>query len=161
MAPTSNPCQPCLGALLLTLPCPNRTPLHTRAPRYTIGQRTSDNPEEEKKQKAFQGILNKITPDNFERLTNKVGRAGRAEGGRGDVSLTACVRRCLPRAARALVGVWFAVAHSMLLGPAAGCLCQLVCSRQLVLLLPSSPSSPAQECLATPMRSLPHHHGPT
>eukprot|EP00983_Pelagomonas_calceolata_P032469 1018373-Pelagomonas_calceolata.AAC.7 len=39
---------------------------------YVVGRSTGDNPEEEKRQKSFQGILNKITPDNFERLTNKV-----------------------------------------------------------------------------------------
>ena len=32
----------------------------------------SDDPEEEKKQKAFNGLLNKLTPDNFERILEKM-----------------------------------------------------------------------------------------
>lgn len=32
----------------------------------------TDDPEEEAKQKAFKGILNKLTPDNFERLSQQL-----------------------------------------------------------------------------------------
>jgi translation initiation factor 4G len=32
----------------------------------------TDDPEEEQKQKAFKGILNKLTPDNFEKLSERV-----------------------------------------------------------------------------------------
>jgi hypothetical protein len=37
-----------------------------------VGKAISDDPEEESKQKQFKGILNKLTPDNFERLTQKI-----------------------------------------------------------------------------------------
>jgi hypothetical protein len=37
-----------------------------------VGQVVSDDPEEEKKQKAFNGLLNKLTPDNFERILEKM-----------------------------------------------------------------------------------------
>ena len=33
-----------------------------------MGQLRTDNPEEEKKQKAIKGLLNKITPDKFEKI---------------------------------------------------------------------------------------------
>ena len=46
--------------------------LHRTSNRFVAGQSLGDDPEEEKRQKSFQGILNKITPDNFERLTTKV-----------------------------------------------------------------------------------------
>ncbi len=46
--------------------------LHRTENRFVAGQSTADDPEEEKRQKQILGILNKITPDNFERLTNKV-----------------------------------------------------------------------------------------
>jgi translation initiation factor 4G len=42
------------------------------APPLQIGQMVSDDPEEEKKQKAFNGLLNKLTPDNFERILEKM-----------------------------------------------------------------------------------------
>ncbi len=32
----------------------------------------SEDPEEEKRQKAFKGILNKLTPDNYERLLEQI-----------------------------------------------------------------------------------------
>jgi hypothetical protein len=40
--------------------------------RFAVGKILSDDPEEEKKQKAFKGILNKLTPDNFEKLQQQV-----------------------------------------------------------------------------------------
>ncbi len=41
--------------------------------RYKAGETRSEDPEEERKQKEFKGILNKLTPDNFEKLLQKVG----------------------------------------------------------------------------------------
>ena len=32
----------------------------------------SEDPEEEKRQKTFKGILNKLTPDNYERLLEQI-----------------------------------------------------------------------------------------
>lgn len=37
-----------------------------------IGETRTDDPEEEKKQKALTGLLNKLTPDNFERILGKM-----------------------------------------------------------------------------------------
>lgn len=37
-----------------------------------VGVTRTDDPEEESKQKAFKGILNKLTPDNFERLSQQL-----------------------------------------------------------------------------------------
>ena len=37
-----------------------------------VGKTQSDDPEEEKKQKEFKSLLNKITPDTFERILAKV-----------------------------------------------------------------------------------------
>lgn len=37
-----------------------------------IGKTQTDDPEEEKKQKEFKSLLNKITPDTFERILAKV-----------------------------------------------------------------------------------------
>ena len=37
-----------------------------------VGQIQSDDPEEEKKQKAFTAQLNKLTPDNFDRILAKL-----------------------------------------------------------------------------------------
>ncbi len=53
-------------------PPPNPpNPLHTQ-----VGKPQSDDPEEESKQKQFKGILNKLTPDNFEKLTAKIFEVG-------------------------------------------------------------------------------------
>jgi hypothetical protein len=41
--------------------------------RWQAGQICSEDAEEELKQKQFKGILNKLTPDNFEKLTDQVG----------------------------------------------------------------------------------------
>jgi len=46
--------------------------LHRAENRFVAGKSQSEDPEEEKRQKNFQGILNKITPDNFERLTTRI-----------------------------------------------------------------------------------------
>jgi translation initiation factor 4G len=46
--------------------------LHKTESAFKIGLVLSDDPEEEGKQKAFKGILNKLTPDNFERLTQQL-----------------------------------------------------------------------------------------
>lgn len=44
--------------------------------RFVAGQvLKTDDPEEEKRQKSYQGILNKITPDNFDILTRKASGA--------------------------------------------------------------------------------------
>lgn len=43
--------------------------LHKSESAFKVGLVLSDDPQEEAKQKAFKGILNKLTPDNFERLT--------------------------------------------------------------------------------------------
>lgn len=37
-----------------------------------MGVSTADDPEEEKKQKTFKGILNKLTPDNYEKLKQQI-----------------------------------------------------------------------------------------
>jgi hypothetical protein len=36
------------------------------------GMTVTDDPEEENKQRTFKGILNKLTPDNFERLSQQL-----------------------------------------------------------------------------------------
>jgi translation initiation factor 4G len=46
--------------------------LHKSESAFKVGLVLSDDPEEEAKQKAFKGILNKITPDNFERLAQQL-----------------------------------------------------------------------------------------
>jgi len=46
--------------------------LHKSGSAFKVGLVLSDDPEEEAKQKAFKGILNKLTPDNFERLTQQL-----------------------------------------------------------------------------------------
>jgi len=46
--------------------------LHKSESAFKVGLVLSDDPEEEAKQKAFKGILNKLTPDNFERLTQQL-----------------------------------------------------------------------------------------
>jgi translation initiation factor 4G len=46
--------------------------LHKTDSAFKAGAVRTDDPEEEGKQKAFKGILNKLTPDNFEKLSNNV-----------------------------------------------------------------------------------------
>ncbi len=41
-----------------------------------IGKTQSDDPEEEKKQKEFKSMLNKITLDNYETLRDKITSVG-------------------------------------------------------------------------------------
>ena len=41
-----------------------------------IGKVRTDDPEEETKQKAFKSHLNKLTPDNFDRLSAKILEVG-------------------------------------------------------------------------------------
>ncbi|CAD7700954.1 unnamed protein product [Ostreobium quekettii] len=48
------------------------TQLHKSENRYVVGKTTSDDPEEEKRQKSFKSILNKLTPDNFQKMFNLV-----------------------------------------------------------------------------------------
>jgi hypothetical protein len=36
------------------------------------GMTVTDDPEEEAKQRSFKGVLNKLTPDNFERLSQQL-----------------------------------------------------------------------------------------
>ena len=68
-------------------PCPTPLPLNPSPPpppalpcsrtdnRWT-GKEITDDPEEEKKQKAFKGLLNKLTVDNAERVVPQVGGGG-------------------------------------------------------------------------------------
>ncbi|KAK9839712.1 hypothetical protein WJX81_007820 [Elliptochloris bilobata] len=46
--------------------------LHKTASRYVRGNTVSDDPEEEKKQKEIKGLLNKITPEKYETIRDKV-----------------------------------------------------------------------------------------
>ena len=46
--------------------------LHRTGNRYVAGQTQSADPDEEKKQRTFKGILNKLTIDNFEKLSAQV-----------------------------------------------------------------------------------------
>lgn len=46
--------------------------LHHTENRYVVGEIQSDDPEEEKRQKIFKGLLNKLTPSNFTRMFEKV-----------------------------------------------------------------------------------------
>ncbi|CAD7702866.1 unnamed protein product, partial [Ostreobium quekettii] len=46
--------------------------LHRAENRYVVGKSTSEDPEEEKRQKSFKSILNKLTPDNFQKMFNKM-----------------------------------------------------------------------------------------
>ncbi|CAG9459982.1 unnamed protein product [Pedinophyceae sp. YPF-701] len=50
----------------------NMPALHKTGNRYVIGQVSGDDPEEEKRQKTFKSLLNKLTPDNFEKLLDKI-----------------------------------------------------------------------------------------
>ena len=54
---------------------PNSAPgvgLHHSDNRYVVGENLTDDPEEEKRQKIFKGLLNKLTPSNFARMYEKV-----------------------------------------------------------------------------------------
>ena len=46
--------------------------LHKTESAFKAGLVLTDDPGEETKQKQFKGILNKLTPDNFEKLSEKV-----------------------------------------------------------------------------------------
>ena len=46
--------------------------LHHADNRYVVGETQTDDPEEEKRQKIFKGLLNKLTPSNFARMYEKV-----------------------------------------------------------------------------------------
>lgn len=47
--------------------------LHKTGSAYKMGGTVTDDPEEEKAQKALKSMLNKITPQNFEKITDQVG----------------------------------------------------------------------------------------
>lgn len=47
-----------------------------RALAWQIGKTRTDDPEEEIKQKAFMSQLNKLTPDNFEKISTKILEVG-------------------------------------------------------------------------------------
>ena len=44
--------------------------------RYAVGQMQTDDPEEERKQKEMKGFLNKITPEKFDTIRNKIVSVG-------------------------------------------------------------------------------------
>ena len=46
--------------------------LHHSDNRYVVGEMQTDDPEEEKRQKTFKGVLNKLTPSNFAKMYEKV-----------------------------------------------------------------------------------------
>ncbi|GIL90582.1 hypothetical protein Vretifemale_18213 [Volvox reticuliferus] len=46
--------------------------LHKTENRWQAGISTAEDPEEEKKQKTFKGILNKLTPDNYDKLKQQI-----------------------------------------------------------------------------------------
>ncbi|CAL8464440.1 g3975 [Coccomyxa elongata] len=46
--------------------------LHKTENRYKLGLLVSEDPEEEKRQKEFKSFLNKITPDNYETILEKI-----------------------------------------------------------------------------------------
>lgn len=46
--------------------------LHKTDNAYKIGITLSEDPEEEKRQKIYKSMLNKLTPDNFERIAGKI-----------------------------------------------------------------------------------------
>lgn len=52
------------------------TLLHKTDQRYEIGKTRTDDPIEETKQKAFMSQLNKLTPDNFEKISGKILEVG-------------------------------------------------------------------------------------
>eukprot|EP00955_Chlamydomonas_euryale_P024196 255025-Chlamydomonas_euryale.AAC.1 len=53
--------------------------LHRSEHRFVVGQQVSDDPEEAAKQKQFKGILNKLTIDNFEKLSVRILEVGIVE----------------------------------------------------------------------------------
>lgn len=50
--------------------------LHRTDNRFVVGQSVSADPDEEKKQRSFKGILNKLTIDNFEKLSSQILQVG-------------------------------------------------------------------------------------
>lgn len=42
--------------------------------RYVVGELISDDPEEEARQKKYKAVLNKLTPENFDRMFEQVRR---------------------------------------------------------------------------------------
>lgn len=54
-------------------PAGRSSTLHRTDNRYVAGATTSADPDEEKKQRQFKAILNKLTIDNFEKLSMQVG----------------------------------------------------------------------------------------
>jgi translation initiation factor 4G len=58
------------------------------------GMTVTDDPEEEAKQRTFKGILNKLTPDNFERLSQQLLDVGITEA-KTLIGLIAQVRACV------------------------------------------------------------------
>jgi hypothetical protein len=67
------------------------------------GMTVTDDPEEENKQRTFKGILNKLTPDNFERLSQQLLDVGITEA-KTLIGLIAQVIICLCN-----VMLWFYV----------------------------------------------------
>jgi len=54
--------------------------LHHTENRYIVGEMISEDPEEEKRQKRFKGLLNKLTPSNFAVMYEKVRQSRRGWG---------------------------------------------------------------------------------
>lgn len=50
----------------------NMPALHKTENKYVAGKTITDDPDEEKKQRQFKAILNKLTVDNFERLSEQI-----------------------------------------------------------------------------------------
>ncbi|GMH44131.1 hypothetical protein BSKO_12065 [Bryopsis sp. KO-2023] len=46
--------------------------LHHAEDKYVIGELRSDDPEEEKRQKKYKAVLNKLTPENFDRMFEQI-----------------------------------------------------------------------------------------
>lgn len=46
--------------------------LHKSSAAYKVGKTKSDDPEEEASQKALKSMLNKITPENFNKITEQI-----------------------------------------------------------------------------------------
>jgi len=46
--------------------------LHHSDNKYVVGEMQTDDPDEEKRQKTFKGLLNKLTPSNFARMYEKI-----------------------------------------------------------------------------------------
>ena len=49
-----------------------KSTLHKAESRYIIGQVVSDDPEEARKQREFKSLLNKVTPDKYETIRDKI-----------------------------------------------------------------------------------------